>query len=118
MVVRHPAGEVVQVARAGTPTGDYDEQGNPILTADSSFTIIDVAVAPQGSEETTDAPGIFVITGYELYCPPGTVLLPTDRLTVRSVDGWQVQGDSTAAAWRSPFDGGERGVVVSVKRAS
>lgn len=119
MVVRHRAGETVTVTRLGAPTDEYDERGNPVLDAPSTFTITDVALAPQTSEETAEAPGVRVVTGYELYCPYDTdPLLPTDRLTIRGVPGWQVAGDTTAAGWRSPFDGLGRGVVVNVKRAS
>lgn len=119
-MVRHPAGETVTITRMGEVIPDeYDEQGNPVVAANTTFDIADVAVAPQGSTETADAPGIFVITGYDLYCPYSTPpLSPTDRFTIRGVTGWQMTGDSTVAGWRNPFNGRTPGVVVSVKRAS
>lgn len=117
--MRHPAGETITVTRRGEPDGGSDAQGNPTVGPDTSFTVDDVAAAPQTSDETTGAPGITVVTGYALYCPYETsALLPTDRITIRGVEGWQVSGDSTGAGWRSPFDGVGRGVVVYVARAS
>lgn len=115
--MRHPAGETVTGARLGAPTGAYDEQGEPVLGAPTAFTITDVAVAPAVTTESPQAMGLWVVTGYTLYCPPGTSLRPTDVLTIRGVDGWQVDGDSMVADYRNPFDGRARGVVVSVRRA-
>lgn len=114
--MRHPAGETVTVTRKGTPTGAYDGQGNPVVGADSTFTIEGVAVAPAGSEEDPQNLGLWVVTGYTLLMPYGTVLKPTDRLTIRGVDGWQVVGET--GSWRNPFNGLTPGSVVSVKRAS
>lgn len=115
--MRHRNGETVTVTRPGAATGPDDEQGNPTELPATTFDIDDVAVAPAGSDETPEALGVWVVTGFTLYLPFGTVLLPADRLTIRGVPGWQVEGDATASGWRSPFDGGGRGVVVSVRRS-
>lgn len=115
--MRHPAGETITVTREGAATGGRDSQGNLVDAADITFTISDVALAPAGSDETVEAMGAWVVTGYNLFLPYGTVLLPTDRLTIRGVGGWQVEGDSTAAGWRSPFDGRGRGVAMTARRA-
>jgi hypothetical protein len=116
--MRHPAGETVTVTRPGGPIPDSDDgQGNPILGPPSTFEVSDVAIAPAGSEEDPQALGLWVVTGYTLFLPYGTDLLPADRLTIRGVDGWQVEGDSTAAGWRNPFTGEQPGVVVSVRRS-
>lgn len=115
--MRHPYGETITVTRQSEPTGDIDDGGNPVLADDFSFEVDNVAVAPAGSEEDPQALGLWVVTGYTLYLPYGTVLKPSDRLTVRGVDGWQVVGDSEAAGWRNPFNGRTPGVVVSVERA-
>lgn len=117
MAVRHPFGETITVTRAGGPNGETDGVGNPVILAPSTFTVDDVALAPEGSDETTEAPGVWTVTGYKVFCPYGTVLLPTDRLTIRGVAGWQVEGDTTASGWRSPFDGVGRGVVLMARRA-
>lgn len=116
-MARHPFGETVTVTRAGTPTGEHDEQGNPELGPDTTFDIEDVAVAPAGTDEDPQSLGLWVVTGYTLYLPYGTALKPADRLTVRGAEGWQVVGDTGASGWRNPFTGATPGVVVSVKRA-
>ena len=118
--MRHPAGETITVTRRGAEIPDVpDSQGNPTFAADTTFTISDVAVAPAGSTETAEAPGVFVITGYALYCPYASpALVETDRITVRGVEGWQVVGETVAAGWRNPFSGATPGVVVNVQRAS
>src|SRR5690606_3114421 len=105
------AGETVTVTRLGGPTGADDEQGNPIIGPDTTFDIDDVAVAASGSAgggntiENVAAYGPVVITGYTLFLPSGTVLLASDRLTIRGVSGWQVEGDASAGQWTSPFSG-------------
>ena len=110
--------ETVTVTRQGGPTGEYDELGNPIIGPNTTFTVSDVAVAPAGTEEDPQALGLVVVTGFTLYLPYGTVLLPTDRLTVRGIAGWQVVGSTEASSWRNPFTGLEPGAVVSVRKAS
>ena len=117
-VLRHRAGEIVTVTRAGGPVAGFDAQGSPLVAADSTFTVLDVAVEPAGTSEDPQSMGLWVLTGFTLYLPYGTVLLPSDRLEVRGVSGWQVVGDTSASGWRNPFTGGEKGSVVSVKRAS
>lgn len=116
--MRHPAGETVTVTRKGEPTGEYDGQGSPIIGPDTAFDIEDVPVAPAGSTEDPQNIGLWVVTGFTLYLPYGTVLLPTDRLKVRGVEGWQVVGSTEASGWRSPFTGKEFGAVVSVNRSA
>lgn len=115
--MRHAAGETITVTREGALTPARDAQGNPVYAPPTTFNVADVAVEPTGSDETPELMGVWVVTGYRLFLPYGTVLLPSDRLTIRGVQGWQVEGDSTASGWRSPFDGGGRGVVVGVRRA-
>jgi len=116
-MMRHPFGEAVTVTRPGLGSGPDDARGNPTPAPPTTFNVEDVAVAPAGSEEDPQALGLLVVTGYTLYLPYGTTLLPADRLTIRGVDGWQVEGDSTVAGWRNPFTGETPGVVVSVRRA-
>ena len=116
--MRHRNGETVTVTRKGIATGGYDAQGYPIIGADTTFTILDVAIEPAGTMEDPQSMGLWVVTGFTLYLPYSTVLLPTDRLEVRSVSGWQVVGDITASGWRNPFTGDMPGVVMSVRKAS
>lgn len=110
--------ESVIVTRKGEPNGEYDAQGYPAVGADTTFAIDKVPVAPAGTSEDPQTLGLWVVTGFTLYLPFDTVLLPTDRLEIRGVKGWQVVGDTTAAGYMSPFTGKKAGVVVSVKRAS
>lgn len=112
-------GETVIVTSVGTPIpGEFDAQGYPLIGPETTRAVGRVAVAPKGSEESAEAFGQKVITGYTLYLPSGTVLLSTDRVEVRGVGGWQVEGDASAGQWTSPFSGRGRGVEVAVKRAS
>jgi hypothetical protein len=117
-MIRHSWGESVTVTRQGEPTGTYDDDtGAAIIGPDSTFPIDDVAVEPAGTSEDPQSMGLWVVKGFTLYLPYGAVLRPTDRLTVRGVEGWQVVGDTTASGWRNPFTGSEKGSVVSVKKA-
>lgn len=122
--VRHPAGETITVTRKGVPTGADDEQGNPVIGPDTTFDIDYVALAPSAgvsgagaSDETAAAYGAVVVTGFTLFLPYGTVLHASDRITIRGVEGWQVEGDTEATGWRNPFNGLTPGSVVSVRRA-
>lgn len=117
--MRHGAGESITVTRPGSPIeGEFDSQENPVIGPPSTFEINDVAVEPAGTSEDPQSMGLWVVTGFTLYLPHGSVLLPDDRLTIRDTDGWQVTGDTSAAGWRNPFTGSTPGVVVSVKRSS
>ena len=117
--MRHPAGETILVTRVGIPTGGDDAQGNPVFGADIVFSISDVAIAPTGSDETADSPGLFVVTGFDLYMPyAAPALVSSDRITIRGVEGWQVNGETTASGWRNPFSGSTPGIVVNVRRSS
>jgi len=122
--VRHPAGETITVFRKGVPTGGDDEQGNPKVGPDTTFDIEKVAIAPNGgiagsgaSDETPSPYGPVVVTGYTLYLPFGAALRASDWITIRGIDGWQVEGESEATGWRNPFNGVTPGSVVSVRRA-
>lgn len=116
--MRHPAGETITCTRVGADLGVTDELGNPTYGADLNFVISDCALAPVAGLETISDTGPTAITGYTIYAPYGTVIHKTDKFTIRGVAGWQVVGESDATGWRSPFDGGGRGVVFSVKRVS
>lgn len=113
--MRHAAGETITVTRRGTDTVNNDEAGNPIVSVPADFSIPDVALEPVVAEET---PGVFSIVGYRIYAPYGTQFRADDRITIRGVSGWQVNGNTEAAGWRSPFDGRGRGIVADVRKAS
>lgn len=116
--MRHPYGETITVTRPTVLADAWDDSGAPLPGPDEVFTVDDVAIAPQTSDESPEAPGVFVVTAFNLYCPPGTVFEPSDVITVRGVPGWQVEGETAASTWRNPFNGSNPGVVVTVRRSS
>lgn len=119
MAVRHRNGETVTVTREGAPNGAFDVQGNPVVAASTSFAVSDVAVWEVESDETPAQPGVLVTTGLKLALPPTCpTLFASDRFTVRGSEGYQLVGETAATVWRNPFDGGSRGFVVTVRRAS
>lgn len=111
-------GESISVTRSGAATGSFDELGNPVLAASSSFTVDGVAVAPLTPQEAADLWGPTNRGGYTLYLPFGVVLESTDTVTVRGESGFQVDGDAGLVQWKSPFTGWEAGAVAVVRRAS
>lgn len=111
-------GETVTVTRIGAVTSGFDEAGDPHRAAPTTFNVTNVGVAPLTSEESMELFGDVAENGYTLYLPYGTELLASDRVTVRGVSGWQVDGDARTVDWRSPFTGWEPGTVAVVRRAS
>jgi len=115
-------GETVTVTREGDLIpGEKDDLGFPVRGEPTTFDIDHVAVALSGTSGTTESPestGDLSITGYTLYLPSGTQLRSTDMLTIRGVQGWQVEGDAASGQWTSPFSGEGKGVEARVKRAS
>lgn len=111
-------GETITVARQGAATGTYDDLGNPVIGAGSTFTVDGVGVAPLTPEESAELWGPENRGGYRLFLPYGTVLEFTDLLQVRGESGFQVEGDAGLVQWRSPFTGWEAGAVAVVRRAS
>ena len=101
--------------RPGAPTGDYDEQGNPVPGSPSSTLIEVVAFAPAVSDETAEAFGAQVIDAGTIYGPVGLDLRPGDTVVVRG-DLFQVEGN--VRDWFSPYNSSVDGVEVLVRRAS
>jgi hypothetical protein len=74
------------------------------------------AVAPTSADESADPTGPRVITGYQVYGYKNQIpLLPTDRLTIRGVAGWQVEGE--AGLWESAFGTARGGTEFAVRRS-
>jgi hypothetical protein len=107
--------ETITVTSLGTLTGGFDEGGYPLAGNDVTVDLIIAAFAPRGSDESVAGAGQTVITGGTIYGLPGTVLLSTDRLTIRG-EVWQVEGES--GVWASPYSSETMGVEIAVKRAS
>jgi len=112
-------GETITVTRPGvTPTGEFDDVGNPIMSGGTTFTVDGVGVAPLTPQESAELWGPENSGGFTLYLPYGTELRSTDLVEVRGVAGFQVQGAGDLVQWRSPFTGWEAGAVAIVRRAS
>jgi hypothetical protein len=105
-------GETVQVLTAGTVVDRYGNE----TTDWSAPTVVDVAgvgVEPRPSSEPAQDARNAVTDGFTLYLPPGSVVTPQNRVSVRG-GTYSVLGEP--AVWRSPFTGWEPGVVVQVQR--
>lgn len=111
--------ENVIIHRQGEPLeGQYDAQGNPVLSVVPDITVAAIAIAPTQGDETATDSGQLSVNGYTLYLPFGTDIRSTDTVTVRGVDGWHVEADASQADWASPFTSWKPGAVAKVSRAS
>lgn len=109
--------KTLTVTREGTLTTERDGQGNFIRTPESTFTIVVRAVAPNVADESTGDAGQRVITGKRIFGYKDlTPLLPTDRITIDGVDGWQVEGEF--GFWESAFGTSRGGTEFVVRRSS
>jgi hypothetical protein len=103
-----------------TPGGTIDVYGDQAAGV-GPFTIDNVGIAPQMSDEITDRGRVGVVVGVQLFVPPGAATIPADA-TVTIPDGaphagdYEVVGDP--AEWTSPRTGIDRGTVVTLKRVS
>lgn len=113
-----PFGETITVTRPGAAGSTFDDLGNPIPAAATTFTISGVGVAPLTPQESAELWGPENTGGFTLYLPYGTSLQSTDVVTIRGESGFQVQGDARLTQWRSPFTGWQAGSVAIVRRAS
>lgn len=104
----YPYGDVA-VLHSRTVTGRDALGVDTFTTVDS--TIKGCAFAPGGSVELVQGQDM-VTTQPVLYMPTGTVVKPTDTVTVRGVT-YDVDGGSND--WRSPFTPWAPGVVVNLK---
>lgn len=112
MMVPFAAGETVTRLRAPLVTDRY---GNLVRDWDSA-TRLDIpgcGVAPRTSDEETEQGRQGVIVGIAVYAPPGTDIVPSDRMEVRG-EVYEVVGE--VADWRSPFTGWHPGIVVNLRR--
>ena len=104
-------GEAVDVLRAAAAVDEYDDATSG---ADTETTIEGVAVAPRYSSEDNDRRSA-VIVGVTCYFPPGSDVLPTDRLRVRGVI-YRVDGEP--GSWINPFTSADRGLEVAAQRVT
>ena len=112
MMVPFAAGETVTRLRAPLVADRY---GNLVPDWDNPdrLDIPDCGVAPRTSDEETEQGRQGVIVGITVYAPPGTDILPSDRMEVRG-EVWEVVGE--VADWRSPYTGWHPGIVVNLRR--
>lgn len=105
-------GETVTVL-ARTQTG-VDRYGKPIYGwPGPGVEVAGCAVAPRTSEEPVQVGRQAVITGLQVYFPPGVEIGPHDRLLIRD-ELFYVEGD--AGEWLNPYSAVWRGVEVAVSR--
>lgn len=112
-------GETVTVTSPSAPVvpAEFDEAGNPVQAAATTFTFTTLApCAPVMADESEEAAGARIITGYRIFGPSGLVLSPADRLTIRGVPGWQVEGE--VGQWNRGSDGSGKGAEFMVRRGS
>lgn len=108
-----PYGETVTRIRA-TP-GGYDQYGDPLPGTTSELEIPGCALAPRYSHEQTEPGRRAVIEGLTLFTPPGADILPGDNVTARGI---RYLVDGEPGDWRSPYTGINRGVEITLRRAS
>lgn len=105
-------GETVTVLTR-TQTG-VDRYGKPIYGwPGPGVEIAGCAVAPRTSEEPVQVGRQAVITGLQVYLPPGVEIGPYDRLLIRG-DTYEVEGDT--GEWLNPYSAVWRGVEVACSR--
>ena len=109
--MRHRHGTTITILRAFEGLDDFN---NPIAGPTPPTVVEGCAVAPRMSTEPTIRGRHGVIVGLTLYAPPGTVILPTDRITIGGND-YQVEGEP--GVWKNPFSGSTPGIEVALKRA-
>ena len=90
--------------------GGWTAEGDPVPSTESSTAVTGCIVAPNGSTEGAERGREGVVTGWVIYAPTGTDVLPTDFMTVRGVR-CRVEGE--IGVWL----GTRAGVVINVKRA-
>lgn len=112
--------EMVSIIRESSVATGEDAQGSPTYGPPAMILVPRFkhlpVFAPKGSAESQDAFGQQVIASGTVYLPPGTVVLSTDRFTIRGDSSWHVDGE--AGDWISPFDGQGKVVEVALKRGA
>ncbi|MFB7647130.1 hypothetical protein ACFC0S_16760 [Streptomyces sp. NPDC056084] len=117
--MRYPFGETITIVRTGTSPG-RDKYGQPLPGPVTETAVpgcvvtprpenVRIGAAPQQGRDT-------VITGWNVYAPPGTDIRTTDRLRIRG-GLWEVTGE-TADWGRSPFTALSGPVEVTADRIS
>lgn len=106
-----PNGESVGVRRR-TQTGT-DAHNNATYSWSTIATVANCGVAPRNEGDVTDHGRQGVITGLTFYLPYGTDVT-ADDLLVYDDEEFRIVGD--VGAWRSPYSGVGRVLVVNGER--
>lgn len=105
-----PHGETVTRRRGAPVTDPYSgEETGVDWSTPTDVDIAGCAVAIGSTDDPTMVARDAVVSDFTVYAPPGTAVLPSDRLVIRSLV-CEVVG--RPFEWRSPFTGWEPGVVV------
>jgi hypothetical protein len=110
--VQFAHGETVTILRAGATT-DYYGNVSTDWGAATETEVTGCALAPRKAEEERDQGRQGVIIGLTLYAPPGTDLLPTDRVRAR---GEVFEVDGFPGIWDNPLTGTSFGIEVALRR--
>lgn len=98
-------------------TGARDEAGD-YLSEFVSRTVGVYGIAPSGSDEPEERNRNAIVTGWDIYAPPGTRIDPRDRVRIPGYEGdCEVLGE--AAVWEhNPYGSAmsRYGVVIKVKK--
>lgn len=108
-------GVIVSRVRPGTATGEFDDQGNPVVGVDVTTSLEVQAFAPGVSDEVAAAFGAQVVDMGTVYADVDVDVRPSDRLVIRG-ETWQVEGNPRD--WSSPYALGRSGAEVLVRRVS
>jgi hypothetical protein len=111
--VRHPYGETILIHPY--VEGDYDPNGNPVVSWGEPVERDHVAVAPHMVEKEDNGQRSMVVSGYDLYDTFDAPIGPRDQITVRG-DRYEIDGE--VERWRNPYTGVDRGSKIIVKRVS
>ncbi|MEU7609548.1 hypothetical protein [Micromonospora sp. NPDC049204] len=110
--MRFAYGETATVLRAPLTDAPYGNQQRDWGNATSTL-LLGWGFAPRTSDEDTATGSEGVIVGLTGFGPPGSDVLPTDRMEVRGVV-YEVVGE--VGEWRSPLTGWRPGVEVALRR--
>lgn len=100
-------GQTVTVLRPADLDENRDPTGPP-----TPRTVDGCGIAWQETSKDSDRRET-VESRVQLFCPPNTDILATDRVVLP--DGNQYDVDGQPASWHSPFTGWEPGIVVRLK---
>lgn len=105
-------GETVVRLRASTSEDIYGSEVRDWAGADAA-PITGCVVAPRLDGEAHADGRQGVIVGFTVYAPPGTEVLPSDRLTIRGRDH---EVDGEPGDWVDPWSGVSKGVELAARR--